>query len=425
MYRKNRKLVLLIVIGLDFAGACSAQLKLSLNDAIEQALQSRASLKAESERVLEARGLRRQASLRPNPEFLFQNENLRPGQTYTRDVDTVAYVIQQLDIMGKRASRISVAEGGIDRAQAEYDLERVRLIDAVKLAYWTARGAQETREVTRAQVASFQKTLDYHAARLSAGAIAEQDFLRVRLESEHLKITANLAAIEANRAVMALLKSMGRPVSSGVVLTEQLEAPKAFQETPIDAVMTQRREIKLARAELAEAESKARLAAVSARSDLSVFAGYKRTELPDTTYGVNTVIAGFQVTLPVTNKNQGNREAAEAEVRRRKQLLAAAETDVRAEYDSALQDYRMRRDEAITTLEPLRQEAINVEQIATAAYAEGGTELLRLIDAERARIDAELAWARGMTEFRQSIIRLESAEGVGELGVIGIGVSQQ
>ena len=403
-----------MAIGFDFAGACSAQSKLSLDDAIKQALEARASLKAENERVLEARGLRRQASLRPNPEFLFQNENLRPGQTYTRDVDTVAYISQSLDFMGKRASRTSVAEEGIDRAQAGYDLERARLIDVVKLAYWTARGAQETREVTRAQVAGFQKTVDYHAARLSAGAIAEQDFLRVRLESEHLKIAANLAAIEANRAVMALLKSMGRPVSGAVILTEPLEAPGAFHEMALDAVMAQRREIKLARAELVEAEAKERLAIVSARPDLTAFAGYKRTQLPDTTYGVNTIIAGFQVTLPFANRNQGNREAGEAEVRRRQQLLAAAETDVRAEYESALQDYRMRRDEAITTLEPLRQEAMNIEQIATAAYAEGGTELLRLLDAERARIDAELAWARGMTEFRQSMVRLESAEGVSQ-----------
>ena len=134
--------------------------------------------------------------------------------------------------------------------------------------------------------------------------------------------------------------------------------------------------------------------------------------MPDTTYGVNTVIAGFQVTLPFVNKNQGNREAAEAEVRRRQQLLAAVETDVRAEYEGALQDYQMRRDEAIATLEPLRQEAANLEQIATAAYAEGGTDLLRLLDAERARIDADLAWARGMADYHQSIVRLEAAEGV-------------
>jgi outer membrane protein TolC len=400
---------LFILSGLYFTGACSAQLNLSLDDAIQQALQSRASLKAESERVLAARGLRRQASLRPNPEFLFQNENLRPGQTYTRDVDTVAYVTQPLDILGKRARRISLAEEGVGRTQAEYDVARVHLIDSVKLAYWTARGAQETRDVLRASVANFQQVVDYHAARLSVGAIAEQDFLRVRLESERLKISANLAAIEANRAVMALLKEMGKPESTAVVLTEPLEPPG---QAPPETGFAQRSEIKLARAELVEAESKERLEAVAGRSDLSAFAGYKRTQLPDTTYGVNTVIAGFQVTLPFVNKNQGNREAAEAEVRRRQQLLAAVETDVQAEYESALQDYRMRRDEAIATLEPLRQEAINLAQIATAAYAEGGTDLLRLLDAERARIDADLAWTQGMTEYRQSIVRLEAAEGV-------------
>jgi outer membrane protein, heavy metal efflux system len=326
----------------------------------------------------------------------------------------VAYVTQPLDILGKRARRISVAEEGIGRTQAEYDLARVQLINSIKLTYWVARGAQETRDVLQASVANFQQTVNYHAARLSAGAIAEQDFLRVRLESERLKISANLAAIEANRAILALLKEMASPVTNGVVLTEPLEAAVTFNQTPLDSVLAQRSEIKLARAELAEAESKERLEAVAARSDLSVFAGYKRTQLPDTTNGVNTIIAGFQVTLPFTNKNQGNREAAEAEVRRRRQLLAAVETDVRAEYEGALQDYQMRRDEATATLEPLRQEAINLSQIATAAYAEGGTDLLRLLDAERARIDADLAWARGMTEYHQSIVRLEAAEGVSQ-----------
>ena len=226
----------------------------------------------------------------------------------------------------------------------------------------------------QASVANFQQIVDYHAARLSAGAIAEQDFLRVRLESERLKISANLAAIEAEPAPYSpCLKKWPVPRPAVVVLTEPLEAAGTFNQTPLDTVLAQRSEIKLARAELAEAESKERLEAVAARSDLSVFAGYKRTQLPDTNYGVNTIIAGFQVSLPFVNKNQGNREAAEAEVRRRRQLLAAVETDVRAEYEGTLQDYQMRRDEAIATLEPLRQEAINLAQIASAAYAEGGT----------------------------------------------------
>jgi outer membrane protein TolC len=104
--------------------------------------------------------------------------------------------------------------------------------------------------------------------------------------------------------------------------------------------------------------------------------------------------------------------AAEAEVRRQEQLLAATETDVRTEYAAALQEYESRRAEFMNALQPLRQHATEIASIASAAYAEGGTDILRFLDAERARLDAELAWARGMVDYRQSIVKLEAAEGV-------------
>ena len=98
---------------------CQAQTRLSMQEAVNKALDSRASLKAESERVTAARGMKQQAGLLPNNEFQFSNENLRPGQTYTQDVDTLAYFTQSLDILGKRKQRIAVAEGGVNRSQAE------------------------------------------------------------------------------------------------------------------------------------------------------------------------------------------------------------------------------------------------------------------------------------------------------------------
>ena len=147
---------------------------------------------------------------------------------------------------------------------------------------------------------------------------------------------------------------------------------------------------------------------------MNVTYGYKRTQLPDALDGVNTAIVSLRVTLPTTDKNQGNRLAAAAEVRRQEQLLAAAEAEVRAEYAGAVQEYQLRRTEFLSALQPLREHAANISSIAAAAYAEGGTDLLRLIDAERARLDAELAWARGMVDYRQSIVRLEAAEGVNQ-----------
>lgn len=393
---------------------CQAQAPLSQEDAINQALQSRASLKAEAERVSTAEGLKKQAGIRPNPEFQFQNENLRPGQTYGRDVDTLAMINQPLDILGKRRQRLAFASEGVHRTQAEYELVRWQVVQRVKLAYWSARGAQEVRDVLKTTVENFQKIIDYHAAQLSAGAIAEQDLLRVRLEGERLKISTNLATIEADRARNELLKEMGRADFAAVTLTEPLELASSMTPSGVEQALGQRIEIKVAHAAVEQSKANAKLQDIMARPDLNVTYGYKRTQLPDTAAGVNTAIVSLRVTLPATDKNQGNRIAAEAEVRRQQQMLAAAEAEVRADYYSALQEYESRRAELLNTLQPFREHAASLSGIAAAAYAEGGTDLLRLLDAERARLDAELAWTRGLVDYRQSIVRLEAAEGVSQ-----------
>jgi len=396
------------------AGLCRAQTGLSQEEAVNRALRSRASLKAEGERVAAAEGLKKQAALRANPEFQFQNENLRPGQTYGRDVDTLAMVNQPLDVLGKRRQRIALASDGVSRTQAEYELARWQIAHSVKLAYWTARGAQEVREVLKSTVENFQKIIDYHAAQLSAGAIAEQDLLRVRLEGERLKISANLAALEANRTRIELLKQMGQTDFAEVVLTEPLALDAAVTPVGIEQALGQRFEIKVARAALEQSKSNGKLQDISARPDLNVTYGYKRTQLPDTQEGVNTAMVSLRVTLPMADRNQGNRLAAQAEIRRQQELLAAVEAELKAEYYGAVQEYEARRNELLNSLQPFREHAANISGIAAAAYAEGGTDLLRLLDAERARLDAEMAWTRGLVDYRQSIVRLEAAEGVNQ-----------
>jgi len=396
------------------AGLCRAQAGLSQEEAVNRALRSRASLKAEGERVAAAEGLKKQAALRANPEFQFQNENLRPGQTYGRDVDTLAMINQPLDVLGKRRQRIALASDGVTRTQAEYELARWQIAHSVKLAYWTARGAQEVREVLKSTVENFQKIIDYHAAQLSAGAIAEQDLLRVRLEGERLKISANLAALEANRTRIELLKQMGQTDFAEVVLTEPLALDAAVTPVGIEQALGQRFEIKVARAALEQSKSNGKLQDISARPDLNVTYGYKRTQLPDTQEGVNTAMVSLRVTLPMADRNQGNRLAAQAEIRRQQELLAAVEAELKAEYYGAVQEYEARRNELLNSLQPFREHAANISGIAAAAYAEGGTDLLRLLDAERARLDAEMAWTRGLVDYRQSIVRLEAAEGVNQ-----------
>jgi len=406
---------LLVILALIFLmpPCCRAQSTLSLQEAVNKALESRASLKAEAQQVSIAQGFEKQAKLIKNPTLQLENQNLRPGQTYTRDVDTYASLTQPLDVLGKRKQRIAVADEAVNRTQAGYELTRWRIMQSVRLSYWEARGAQEKRDLLKATVENFQKIIDYQSAQLSVGVISEQDLLRVRLEGERLKIAANLAVIQATRARVQLLKEMGQIDFSEVVLTEPLDASTlAIEPIDIRQVLTQRIEMKVANAAVEEARAKSRLQDVSARPDLNILYGYKRTQLVDSTSGVNTATAGLQITLPITDRNQGNRAAASAEVRRQQQLLAATEAEVRADYFGALQEYQLRHIEVVETLQPLREHARTISEITQAAYAQGGMDLLRLLDAERARLDGELAYVQGMTEYQQGISNLQAAEGV-------------
>jgi outer membrane protein TolC len=58
------------------------------------------------------------------------------------------------------------------------------------------------------------------------------------------------------------------------------------------------------------------------------------------------------------------------------------------------------------------QRADESARIALAAYREGGADLLRLLDAQRVRIELETLYYRTLSEYRQSIVALETAMGV-------------
>ncbi len=77
----------------------------------------------------------------------------------------------------------------------------------------------------------------------------------------------------------------------------------------------------------------------------------------------------------------------------------------------AARDYELRLAQIQRSLRPLVDKAREVSDIAQAAYLEGGTDLLRLLDAERVRIEAEMTYTRGLAELKQSQVQLRLAMG--------------
>ncbi len=94
---------------LAIAAACFGQ-PLSIRQAVDKALSSHPLLEVELQRISAAEGLRLQASLRPNPLFIFQVEGLRahgnPGFRFGHDADTFGYLQQPIETGGKRGRRV-------------------------------------------------------------------------------------------------------------------------------------------------------------------------------------------------------------------------------------------------------------------------------------------------------------------------------
>jgi len=385
--------------------------QLSLRQAVSEALSAHPLLAAGAERTRASEAQRLQAGLRPNPRLILQLENLRawgtPGWAYGRDADSFVYLSQLFETAGKRERRVEAAQLAVRRAELELELLRRQVAARVKQAYWVAVGAQRQHQILLQTEQTFRQVIEYHEHRVREGAMAEADLLRVRLEGERLAIAANAAALEAERTRIQLFREMGRTQFEPVELTEPLEAPAvpAVVPDPLRALEA-RPEMQLARLAVEQARAGLRLAEAGARPDLDLLLGYKRTA------GFNTLLGGVQWNLPLLNRNQGTIAAARAEMRAAESSLAATEALIRAEVRAAAAEYELRRGQLLESSRLLRAQAAESARIAQAAYREGGTDLLRLLDAERVRLDTEMLYSRTLTEYRQSIAALETAMGV-------------
>jgi cobalt-zinc-cadmium efflux system outer membrane protein len=388
----------------------NAQQSLTLNQAVSTALTTHPLLAAGQQRIASAAGQRRQAGLAFNPRLVLQAENLRfPGSTpyvFGRDNDYFAFLQQTLESSGKRGKRVELASLGLRAAELELDILSRQISFRVRHAYWAAAGAQRSHELLTESQKNFQQVVEYHELRVREGAMAESDLLRVRLESERIMLSANQARLDSDRARVILFREMGESTFPDTRLADPLELKDdRLLLTDVDQAVQRRAEVQLARAQLERARSALVLQQANARPNYDVLFGYKRT------MGLDSALAGFQTDLPFLNRNQGNIDTAAADIKTAEANLAAAEAIVRAEVAAAQVEYQMRRRQITDFLGRFRQQAAETARIAQAAYRLGGADLLRLLDAERLRIEIELINDRALMEYRQSIVALETALG--------------
>lgn len=398
----------LLLLALSFVGTIFGQTRLTLQDAIAQALRGNPQLEAAQGRSDQARGQRTQAGLKPNPRLFLQTEDARawgnPAVPYWQGTEEYAYLGQVVETAGKRARRVEVASSDLRTSEVAETLQYRQVVARVSGSYWTAAGSAAMKALYSETVHTYDEDFNYSQNRVREGVMAEADLLRLQLERDLVRAQAGGASRDAELAVVELFRAMGRRDYPQAVITEPLEHMPNVEVPEAKAAIAARPEESIAREQILRAQRNVRLQRANARPDPEFYVGYKRNT------GQDTVYAAIQLDLPIRNRNQGNIGSAEADLRTAEANLKVTETNINADLEAAKRAYENNK----TLLQQYlntRQQANETERLARGAYREGGIDLIRLLDAQRSRISVEMQYIRTLVDLRQSIVNLQLASG--------------
>ncbi|QHS51001.1 TolC family protein [Edaphobacter sp. 12200R-103] len=390
------------------AQVCQAQRKLPLLEAVNYALAHRPELRAANARVTASNDLRKQAGAIPNPRFLFRKEDLRTQTSaFGENSQTYWEGNQLLEVSGKRGGRIDVAKTGAERSRLQAELARREIALAVRQAYWTAKATQVLADLYEQDGKYFGEVIAYHETRFREGKIAEVDLLRVRLQGQQIRAAAANAKLDSEKAQLILAREMNAPVENRWDLSDDLtnlEEPLPVPSGSDPAAL--RTDGQIAKDAVAQAQAQVKLERANGRPDLLFTGGYKRD------VDIDSPIAGVQFDLPLFNRNRAAVSAAKAETDAAQASYEATHNQIHAETALARREYELRRDQFLNTFRPLKDQAVEISDISRAAYQAGGLDLVRLLDAERARVEAELSYVRALESYHLSVVELNYTEGM-------------
>jgi outer membrane protein TolC len=312
-------------------------------------------------------------------------ENWRPGAddfVAGTDLDVFAVVTQPLDLF-TRGGRKAQARGESDEAAAgrlrvEQDVE----LDTVRryLETWRGRDLVVALEAQAENLAGIVAAME---KRVAEGYAAEADLLRFRAEAARAANHLARARIERARAEAELAFLVGRSVAGARLEKPDLPPPPGGEpEALAEQAMAHRPDVVAARARAARARGTMSLEQARRYPDLALAGGYKRTT------GLDTAVVGIVATVPVFERNGRAVARAEADVRAADLELEATVTRAWADAAILVQAARDLQARLARLDEDLVRPAEEARRSALAAFREGATDVLRVVDAERTNTEA-------------------------------------
>lgn len=407
----QRLLLTLVFLVLAAAHAAGQQnpAPLNLQAVTDLYIKNNLELQAERYRLERVRADQIAARMRPNPALAVAAENLPfSGPTpFGRLYETGVTYSETIELGGKRQLRERVADRSVSTAEAQFEDTMRRGLAEVKRVYYDAVLSRYNVEVANENRQTFEQLVRFNLTRFQEGAIPEVDLIKVRLERMKFDSAVKQAELRLRQATIRLLERLGETSYARQTVAGDLNFRPANldRDSLRQVALNERPDVRAAAREIDAANERLALERARAKPDISPFAGYKRIGHD------NTLLFGVNVPLKVRDRNQAAIARAEVDVKSAQARLQVARNHALAEVEAAYEALQTALEQVQMFQRELLREADESSTITLAAYEEGGTELLPVLEAQRTRAEIRQQYFKTLFDYRASLIDLELAVG--------------
>jgi cobalt-zinc-cadmium efflux system outer membrane protein len=386
-----------------------AKLPITISDAVSIFLRQNFQLVAARYDIDTADAEKLTARLRPNPQVnvgfqglpLDFSGNLITEQQYSYGIS------QTFELGGKRNKRINAANANSAVAQAQFQMVLWQLTNDLKKKFYTVLLDESLLKLAQENQKTFAETIKHTTELFQSGEISGLDLRR--LEVEKLKFDTDVANAERDYelAVRDLRVALGgdyRTMDVEVVGTVDYQ-PYQFSFSDLrDKALAARPDLKAAQLTERAADASIRLQDAQRIPDVNLGAGIN--QVPG---GTSNYTFGVGVTLPVYDRNQGERAKALIEKRKAQNQEQLVTNQILSDVDKALVAFEIQKRRVELYRTGVLTKVNEIQNLTEFSLKAGESSTLELLDAIRTRREALAGFYQTLFDYQSSLLDLELA----------------
>ncbi len=353
----------------------------------------------------------KQAALYPNPSVGYEGDQIRGGSYGGGEQG--GYVAQTIVLGGKLGLRRNIFEQQKQSDQIAAEAQLARVHNDVAQQFYDTLAAQQMVAVRGRLLGLATDAVETAHQLANVGQADAPDVLQAEVEAEQAAIDYNTSQRMFLQRFQSLAALAGSPATEVAPLDADLTAtPEIDPARMVDAMVQQAPTVKQAQQQVAVAEAKLKDAHREIIPDLQLRAGEQQNlealpEAPGKKTGAQS-FASVGIELPLWNRNQGNKQAAEAELEETRQDITRIQLSLRQRAETLAQNYLSAKEEADRYRTALLPRARRAYQLYLDKYQDMAQAYPQVIVSQRTLFELEVRYIDSLDRIWQNAIALQN-----------------